>query len=200
MSQTPNILNQKVARFYNRIQAFYPLIDSRLRKDKKCLLHKINQLPPGALLEIGCGGAQHWSNATPHTITGIDISEKMLSRVPKHSKVNLLLMDGEEMHFEDCSFDYVLISHVISVTSRPEKMLAEAHRVLKQGGKLFLQNHFSSGKKHSSVDYFLQPFASLFCFRLYFPLQELSALSQFTPLEEHTIRNFPHHKLMVFGK
>lgn len=200
MSLPPDILNPKVARFYNRIQAFYPLIDYQLRKDKKHLLDKIYQLPPGNLLEIGCGGAQHWRNAFPHKVSGIDVSEKMLRRVPKHSNIELLLMDGENMHFEDNSFDYVLIAHVISVTAQPEKMLAEAHRVLKRGGKLFLQNHFSEGKMLSKVDYLLQPLASLFRFRLYFPLKELSVLSQFTPLEEHTIRNFPQHKLMVFRK
>ena len=52
-------------------------------------------------------------------------------------------MDGENLQFPDCYFDYVVLSHVITVVDDPEKLLEETYRVLKPNGKIFILNHFT---------------------------------------------------------
>jgi demethylmenaquinone methyltransferase/2-methoxy-6-polyprenyl-1,4-benzoquinol methylase len=97
-------------------------------------------------------------------ITGVDLSEDML-RVAKRkiekrglSNVTTIRMDALNMDFEDASFDTATSSFGLHEMEYPvmERILKEIHRVLKEGGKLYL------------VDYQLQDTAiKRFLFRLY---------------------------------
>lgn len=51
-------------------------------------------------------------------------------------------MDGEDLKFDDNSFDYVVNINVIDHTPNPDKMIDEIYRVLKKGSKLYFEVHF----------------------------------------------------------
>jgi ubiquinone/menaquinone biosynthesis C-methylase UbiE len=94
------------------------------------------------ILEIGCGigidlvrFAQGGADAT-----GVDLSKIAIDLAKKnfeYHQVNgkLLVMNGEALKFSDESFDVVYAHGVLQYTANPNKMIREAHRVLKNGGK-----------------------------------------------------------------
>ena len=92
---------------------------------------------------------------------GIDLAPDMLARARqkilengwRHLKV--IEMNALDLEFPDNSFDYVMAFHVVTVVPDPIRMIAEAKRVCKPGGKIVIVNHFTSdvpllGIAHSS--------------------------------------------------
>jgi phosphatidylethanolamine/phosphatidyl-N-methylethanolamine N-methyltransferase len=53
-------------------------------------------------------------------------------------------MDARHLEYADETFDKIIMTHVLSTTPQPEKMLNEAIRALKKGGELAIVNHFTS--------------------------------------------------------
>jgi len=86
------------------------------------------------LLDIGCGSSPtitHYSLAI-----GIDENEAKLDFMRKKIPEGFFTkMSGEDLSFEDSSFDYVLCIEVLEHLPEPEKTVAEIARVLKSGGK-----------------------------------------------------------------
>ena len=72
--------------------------------------------------------------------TGIDISEKNISRLLKECEglnLSLYVDNAESMQFEDNSFDLVIALAMVYYLD-VEKFLSEVKRVLRPGGILFL--------------------------------------------------------------
>jgi len=61
--------------------------------------------------------------------------------------VSLLQMDALDLRFPDNSFDYVTGFHVASVVPDPARMMREASRVCRPGGKVVLINHFRTQRR-----------------------------------------------------
>ena len=53
-------------------------------------------------------------------------------------------MDALNLTFADNSFDYVTAFHTVTVVPDPIRMLAEAKRVCRPGGKIVIVNHFTT--------------------------------------------------------
>jgi phosphatidylethanolamine/phosphatidyl-N-methylethanolamine N-methyltransferase len=53
-------------------------------------------------------------------------------------------MDALQLEFPDNSFDFVTAFHTVTVVPDPIKMLAEAKRVCRPGGKIVIVNHFTT--------------------------------------------------------
>ncbi|RKY80336.1 hypothetical protein DRQ07_05580 [candidate division KSB1 bacterium] len=94
---------------------------------------KILEIGCGAgidLVEFGAGGA---------IVTGIDLSKTAIDLAKKYFSylninADLQVMDGENMSFEDNTFDVVYAHGVLQYTADAKKMIEEAFRVLKPGG------------------------------------------------------------------
>ena len=50
-------------------------------------------------------------------------------------------MDALNLTFADNSFDYVTVFHAVTVVPDPIRMLTEAKRVCRPGGKIIIVNH-----------------------------------------------------------
>ncbi len=134
--------------FYNKISAIYPLIDLFLKSHKKLLATSINQLLAGTLLDVGCGHGALVPFANKHQYTGIDCSTKMIEVAKKKNpNAAFLLADACNLPFQNCVFDYIVFSHVLSTIPQYELALKEAMRVLKPNGKIIILNHFNDSKK-----------------------------------------------------
>ena len=93
------------------------------------------------VLEIGCGTKTISECIAEQgaSITIIDISEKAIEIAERHFqediiKINCIVMDAENLEFNDHSFDLIYGSSILHHLSI-EKAIVEIKRVLKNGGK-----------------------------------------------------------------
>ncbi|SKB87076.1 class I SAM-dependent methyltransferase [Daejeonella lutea] len=192
----------RTADFYNCFSFFYPVVDVFLKPQKRRLYSEINELPSGRLLEIGLGNGLHLPLYKTHQITGIDTSSAMLCIAAKRKpeNVELLQMNGESLLFRDGTFDYVVLSHVIAVVDKPDKLLIEIHRVLKPDGRVFILNHFTPENWLRFVDKMFQPISRLFHFNSVFHIQSLPSIVNFNLIDEISFGSLSYFKLKIYGK
>ena len=74
----------------------------------------------------------------PGLVMGIDLSDNMLSiaRTRKEKNVQFVGMAAEHLVFRPATFDLVTMGEALTYFADPAKALAEAHRVLRPGGRL----------------------------------------------------------------
>lgn len=195
-------LHSSSEKFYDRLAIFYPVIDLFLKPQKKKLLSEINAMSNGKVLEIGIGTGSHLRNYSRHEIIGIDLSEKMLAKAKRlrTNNIRLIKMNAESLLFDNETFDYAVLSHVIAVVEDPEKVLREVHRVLKPGGKVFILNHVTPDNGLKRFDLALEGFMRLLHVRSVFHLSQLHALAKFKLVREHTAGAFSYFKLLIYEK
>lgn len=88
------------------------------------------------------------------SITGIDISEKNISRAREKNKgkdIDFIIMDGENMLFDDQSFDLVSICNSLHHFTNPIEVLNEAFRVLKNNGNIIIMEMFSDNQNEKQL-------------------------------------------------
>ena len=148
-----------------------------LDRGRRALSQAVTALRPGTVLEIGVGtGLTLRRYPLESKIVGIDISQEMLARSRKRQlkggNVRLEIMDAEAMNFADASFDCVTIPYVLSVTPNPERLIAEARRVCRKGGTIFILNHFNGSRFWWLLERAVQPVADWIGFRSNFAFAE----------------------------
>lgn len=109
-------------------------------------------IPPGAkVLEVGAGTGTSFPAYPDHCeIIGVDLAPDMLARARQKIQENgwphikVMEMNALDLEFPDNTFDYVMAFHVVTVVPDPVRMIAEAKRVCKPGGRIVVVNHFTS--------------------------------------------------------
>ena len=109
-------------------------------------------IPRGArVLEVGVGTGTSFPAYPPHCeVIGIDVAPDMLAHARGKIRNNgwtdlkVLEMDALQLEFTDDSFDYVMAFHVATVVPDPIRMVEEAKRACRPGGKIVIVNHFTS--------------------------------------------------------
>ena len=117
---------------YEKLEYLRRIIDFKAYREKK-------------LLEIGCGlGIDLVQFAKGGAmVTGVDLADNVIGLAKKNLELHgvngeLLVMDGEDLSFNDNSFDAVFTHGVLAYTSNAELMIREIHRVLKPGCEAIL--------------------------------------------------------------
>lgn len=140
-----------VERKYNRASAVYDTVEWPFEKLwfakwRKMICAKAS----GRILEVGIGTGKNLPYYRKDAkLTGIDISRGMLEKAMKKSRklkisCSLLVMDAENMKFEDNSFDTVLCTFILCSVPNPVKALQEMRRVCRYSGKLIMLEHVLS--------------------------------------------------------
>lgn len=93
----------------------------------------------------GCGGrtAYYLLHGNPHLIVGLDISTLRAS-IAQHSikplcdekRISFVVGVGEDLPFQEASFDFVLSYDVFEHVENLPQVLQECYRILKPGGQL----------------------------------------------------------------
>jgi SAM-dependent methyltransferase len=90
------------------------------------------------ILDIGCADGRITAEIAGRTkgeVTGIDIRPDRVDRARKdHADIAFQAADARELPFDDGAFDAVITSFTLMWTGRPDRVLAEAVRVLAPGG------------------------------------------------------------------
>lgn len=107
----------------------------------------------GEVLEIGCGTGMMF----PHyrasaTVTALEPKESFLERARPRAEraaatITAGIGDGMSLPFEAGRFDAVVFGLVLCSVPDVERVLAEAQRVLKPGGRLRLLEHVRSERR-----------------------------------------------------
>jgi len=105
----------------------------------------LKDLQPRQILDIATGTGDFAIESlklNPEKVVGIDISEGMLNvgreKMKKKGYADIIDMqsgDSENLHFEDNSFDAVIVAFGVRNFENLEKGLSEMRRVLRPGGR-----------------------------------------------------------------
>ncbi len=105
------------------------------------------------VLDIGTGAGDFIKLILPvfpegTKITGIDPSEEALAEARREiasGNVEFVRMEGENLKFDDQTFDVICLSNAMHHLANPDKTLAEMKRVVKAGGWLVIAELVSDG-------------------------------------------------------
>jgi ubiquinone/menaquinone biosynthesis C-methylase UbiE len=99
---------------------------------------------------------------SPGSVIGIDLSDHMLAlaRSKQSKNVQFLGMAAERLVFKPETFDLVTMGEALAYLADPTDALAEAHRVLRTGGRLAVSNQRRSLSTRAQ-DLFFQGLAPL---------------------------------------
>jgi ubiquinone/menaquinone biosynthesis C-methylase UbiE len=98
------------------------------------------------VLELGSGlgilAAEMAKKNPLGRIVGVEISAEMLKRCPQEvPNLSFRQADVQQLPFEEESFDVVYCRYVLEHIQNPGQVLAEARRVMRTGGHIFLQEN-----------------------------------------------------------
>ena len=99
------------------------------------------------VLELGCGTGMLWQVNAPRVPASwrlmlTDSSEGMLAECRRRldglaCRVELRVMDAQEIDFPDGTFDLVIANHMLYHLPRRDRAISEARRVLREGGTFY---------------------------------------------------------------
>jgi ubiquinone/menaquinone biosynthesis C-methylase UbiE len=136
------------------------------------ILRCLGDVKGKTVLDVGCGdGALTYRIAKKGAdVIGIDNSEegiKLAKEIFNKKKIsaNFILTDAYKMPIENNSIDCAVLSDVIEHVRKPERLLKEIKRVLKNNGKLVISTPYRFGEllwdKYHTKEYYPSELISL---------------------------------------
>ncbi len=104
-----------------------------------------------SLLDLGSGTGRYADVVAPAVarVTATDLAPKMLAearrKLSRHDNVEVRQEDSYATSFANESFDIVVMGNLLHIVAEPERVLAEAHRLLRPGGRLLAIDYTSKG-------------------------------------------------------
>lgn len=129
---------------YNARVALHARFTTNPRPWPAWVFDQLEALEGCRVLELGCGTGMLWQVNAPRvpaswTLLLTDSSEGMLAETGRRlaglaCRVELRVMDAQEIDFPDRAFDIVIANHMLYHLPRREQAIAEVRRVLREGG------------------------------------------------------------------
>lgn len=114
-------------------------------QDARSEINFINSLPPGKILDFGCGAGFFLSGLkSSHEKYGLEISIIASREASRWGSIHTGTL--ETSGFETCCFDAIILYHVIEHLADPEKTILQLRKLLKPSGILLVGTpDFDSG-------------------------------------------------------
>ncbi len=109
----------------------------------------LNEIKDKTVLDIGAGGGGKtvfYALNGAKKVIGIDIEEGFIAEAKQFAEkmhaenTDFKVENAEKTSFKKNSFDICVMNDVFEHLSNPEKVLKEVHRILKNGGKVFINS------------------------------------------------------------
>ena len=102
----------------------------------RALLEQLDAHAGHKVLEVGVGAGNILEQVRGCDLYGIDISEYIIEKAKRRlgDRATILRADGEDLPFEDATFDRVYCSEVLEHVIDPKKVVAEMRRVVRDDG------------------------------------------------------------------
>jgi SAM-dependent methyltransferase len=111
----------------------------------------LQSMPPGRLLEVGCGSGEFLAAAAQRgwQSFGLDFDSAAVERAGKRAGVQADVGELVERRYANGFFDAIVMNNVIEHVWNPKQTLAECRRILRPGGRLVMitPNSESLGQK-----------------------------------------------------
>jgi len=143
----------RVRKMFDDISGRYDLLNHLLSFGidyswRKRMVRILREKKPGKILDVATGTADvaiAMASLNPESITGIDISGKMMEtgaekirRLGLDKVISLKQGDAEKIPFSDASFDALTVAFGVRNFEDLEKGLKEMRRVLRPGGTMMI--------------------------------------------------------------
>jgi phosphatidylethanolamine/phosphatidyl-N-methylethanolamine N-methyltransferase len=154
------------SKLYYELSNVYDLIFARFFFPRIASVIRSLRIPQNAkVLELGVGTGMSLSAYPSHCqVLGVDLAPDMLEHAQERidrddwRHIQVMEMNAMDLALPDSSFDYVMAFHVVSVVPDAERLMAEAQRVCRPGGRIVVINHFrSENRLLAAVDRYLEP-------------------------------------------
>ena len=133
---------------YNRLAPVYDAMEVFAERRFAPLRRRLwSLIPGGRLLEVGVGTGKNFAyHPAEATVTGIDLSDRMLAQARQKAEklgqaIELHEMDVQQLDFADDSFDGAVATFVFCSVPDPVRGLRELARVVKPSGQITLLEH-----------------------------------------------------------
>jgi ubiquinone/menaquinone biosynthesis C-methylase UbiE len=136
MSQAERQLHEYVAEVEGHDSQVTGVVGYFYRMYRDEVLRRAGTLDGRQILEVGCGEGMMF-DGTSTTPIQMDVSMTRVQRARGRARY-LLCADGYQLPFADESFQLVLLIAVLEHTGEPWRLLQEARRVLKPGGRTLI--------------------------------------------------------------
>ena len=130
------------------------LYDKLMSKVEKKMLHKERNILlkniEGKVIEFGAGTGVNFEFYSKHQVTAVEPDETLSLEAKKKiggKNIKIISASGEDLPFDDNTFDTVVITLALCTIPNPDKALKEAKRVCKPNGKLLVLEHIKNEKK-----------------------------------------------------
>lgn len=133
---TENELHEYVAEVEGHEGQMTGVVGYFYRKYRAEVLHRVAGMNGRDILEVGCGEGVMFEG-TGMTPIQMDVSMRRLAHARQINR-GVLCADGYFLPFRPASFSTVLLVAVLEHTREPWRILAEARRVLKPGGRVVI--------------------------------------------------------------
>lgn len=138
---------------WNRIRytLYAPVYDWATRftiNSRKLSIESLNLLGNEKILIVGAGtGLDLDFIPDTCTVVATDITPAMVNKIKDRSdrlskNVEALVMDGQQLSFNDQSFDVVILHLILAVIPNPNQCILECERVLKVNGQIAIYDKF----------------------------------------------------------
>jgi len=131
-----------MSNFFDKIAPHYDAIPCLLRINYP-LVDEMTVKAENHILDVGGGNgrlAHEIVDTTGARVSIIDSSKKMLNQVKDHPRIEVICGSIVKNDFQDCNFDIITCVDTIHHLKNPQAALEEMYRILKPGGKIFIQD------------------------------------------------------------
>jgi 2-polyprenyl-6-hydroxyphenyl methylase/3-demethylubiquinone-9 3-methyltransferase len=171
---------------------------------------------PQRVLDVGCGAGflANFLAARGHRVTGIDTSAEALEvarRYDRTRSVDYRSGDACALAFPDASFDAVCAMDLLEHVTEPERVIAEAGRVLRPGGRFFFHTFNRTWQAHliviKGVEWFVRNTPKdLHVIELFIPPERVTEMCRRAALEPVVVHGsrprfgWPLWRMLITGR